>query len=73
MKKGAIPAIITIGSTIVVSLISYTFVTLKVDVDKMEVEQSTQVKTIASLQADNVTMKEWLTRVEGKLDRAITK
>lgn len=71
MKKGAIPLIISIGSTIVISLISYAFVNLSNDVSNTEKVQGELVKTVSSLEADNKTMKEWLTRVEGKLDRVI--
>ena len=75
--SGNMPIYITVGISMLLSISSYAYVSmtegLRGDVDKIQDESTLLAKDVAGLKADNNTMKEWLTRVERKLDTVISK
>lgn len=75
--KSPIHQYLQIGITAILALVSFIFTTttfgLKADVEKIRDGDDTIGKEVSALKADNITMKEWLSRVEIKIDKAIAK
>jgi len=73
--RSNITSYITLGISLLIALTSYAFVdktsTLKESVEKVELVSSSNAIKVSKLEADNQNMKEWLSRVENKLDRVI--
>ncbi len=76
LKKGNIPVYVLSGASLVMSLVGYIYLdkttSLQNQVDAVTVKEENAGQEIAALKADNETVKTWLTRVEGKLDTAIS-
>lgn len=67
MKKGSVPFYVSIGTTIIIALVAFTFTRVQGQVDEHGKDISSLKTDVAALKTDVPYIKESVTRIEGYL------